>query len=77
VESSDHKIAPGRRRLPDHFAQRLRSVDHEQHPLLDVEPAVDQIGQQRRDDRRRDRIGEAAADLRDEPIPLVRACGLQ
>ena len=27
--------------------ERLRAVDHEQHPLLDVQAAVDEIGQQR------------------------------
>jgi hypothetical protein len=38
--------------LTDRFAQRLRAVDHEQHSLLDVEPTVDQIGQQRGGDGR-------------------------
>ena len=33
--------------LPDGFPERLRSVNDEQHPLLDIEPTVHQIGQQR------------------------------
>jgi len=32
-------------------SQSLRSVDHEQQPLLDIQPAVDQVGQQRARDR--------------------------
>jgi len=36
----------------DRFAQRLRAVDHEQHPLLGIEPALDQVRQQRGRDSR-------------------------
>ena len=32
----------------DRFAQRLGAVDPEQDPLLGVEAALDQVGQQRR-----------------------------
>ncbi len=32
----------------DRLAQRLRLVDHEQHPLLGIEAALDQIREQRR-----------------------------
>jgi len=38
--------------LPYGFPEPLRSVDHEQQPLLDVEPAVHEIGQQRGGDGR-------------------------
>lgn len=38
--------------LPDGLPEALRPVDHEQHPLLDVEPAVDEVGEQRRGDGR-------------------------
>ena len=33
--------------LPDGFAQGLGPVNHEEEPLLDVEAAVDEVGQQR------------------------------
>ena len=36
----------------DRLAQRLGSVEHEQHPLLRIQPPLDQIGQQRGRDRR-------------------------
>jgi hypothetical protein len=36
--------------LPDRFAQRLGAVDHEQHPLLDVQTTGHQIRQQRAGD---------------------------
>jgi hypothetical protein len=32
--------------------ERLGAVDHEQHPLLGIEPALDEIGQQRGRDGR-------------------------
>ena len=38
--------------LADRLAQRFGAVDHEQHPLLGIQAAVDQVGQQRRGDRR-------------------------
>ena len=38
--------------LPDRFAQRLRSVNDEQHSVLDIEATVDEIGQQRGGDGR-------------------------
>jgi len=37
--------------VPEHLADRLAqgfgAVDHEQEPLLDIQSAVDQVGQQR------------------------------
>ena len=38
--------------LPNGLAEGLRPVNHEEEPLLDVEPAVDQVGEQRGHDRR-------------------------
>ncbi len=43
---------PGAGDVTDGLAQRLGSVEHEQHPLLWVEPTLDQVGQQRGRDRR-------------------------
>ncbi len=44
------------RHLSEHrahrLAQRLRSVEHEQHPLLGIQAALDQVRQQRGRDRR-------------------------
>jgi len=36
--------------LADRLAERLRSVDDEQHPLRGIQTTVDQIGEQRLDD---------------------------
>jgi hypothetical protein len=33
--------------LADRLAQRFGAVDHEQQALLDIQAAVDQVGQQR------------------------------
>jgi len=32
--------------VPDRLVERFRPVDHEQHPLLGIEPTLDEIGQQ-------------------------------
>ena len=37
---------------PHRLPERLRSVDHEQHPLLGIQPPLDQVRQQRRGDGR-------------------------
>jgi hypothetical protein len=32
--------------VPDRLVERFRPFDHEQHPLLGIEPTLDEIGQQ-------------------------------
>jgi hypothetical protein len=54
----------------DRLAQRLRAVDHEQHPLLGIEATLDQIGQQRGRDGRV--LGRALPEPERDLHPLGR-----
>ena len=56
--------------LPDGFAQRLGPVDHEQQPLLDVQAAVDEVGQQCASDGRV--LGGAVPQAERELVALGR-----